>query len=220
MCTPFRLHYHPSSSTSSSTTTTLTQQRGAGLIKEVDKYDQRLKVALKKSEDSRSKYVGLKLLLEESRVGIAKFLTLLEGQNASNRFPTAASMMPAIPDIPDALTMVESKVAGILDAVRMVVHNKGDAPRNGAGKPGEAAGNAIIRPSDEAGAGSEDAADDSARGLGEDGLGVQGDGRQASRGLAADDADDIIFQVRLLQRVVRTACIEHSTATAFQRLVL
>ena len=100
------------------------------ICQEVDKYDQRLKVALKRSDDSRTKFVSLKLLLEESRVGIAKFLTLLEGQagqSGPGRSPTVA--LPSIPAIPEALSEVETKIAGILDAVRLVIQDDSSSKR-------------------------------------------------------------------------------------------
>ena len=75
---------------------------------------------MKKNSDSREKYVSLKLLLEESRVGIAKFLTLLEGQGTTE----GLFYMPSIPEIPQSLVQVENKVSGILEAVRLVADNE------------------------------------------------------------------------------------------------
>ena len=76
--------------------------------------------------------MSLKLLLEESRVGIAKFLTLLEGQagqSGPGRSPAVA--LPSIPAIPEALSEVETKIAGILDAVRLVIQDDSSSKRGG-----------------------------------------------------------------------------------------
>jgi hypothetical protein len=105
------------------------------LYREVDLYDQKLTEAQRKHQKQREKSTRVRLLLEESRITVGRFLKTLSNFGTSslsmNDDPTR--FVPSISSLPKALQNVKSQVAVMLEQLAVLLAADSDA---GSSRPG------------------------------------------------------------------------------------
>ena len=99
------------------------------LYREVDLYDQKLTEAQRKHQKQREKSTRVRLLLEESRITVGRFLKTLSNFGTSslsmNDDPTR--FVPSISSLPKALQNVKSQVAVMLEQLAVLLAADSDA---------------------------------------------------------------------------------------------
>ena len=92
------------------------------LYREVDEYDQKLAEAQRRHSENKQKSSKLKLLLEESRITVNRFLKTLNtfqgggsGINENDYVPSVASLPKALQTVKSRVTTMREQLAGLLE---------------------------------------------------------------------------------------------------------
>lgn len=112
-----------------------TVQGNRSLYKEVDRYEEKLTEEKRKLRDTKEKATNVRLLLEETRVTVGRFLHMLSSfdeketgaRGSNNVIPIKSAVedyVPAVDKLPEALRTVASKVAIMLESLGKLLEQR------------------------------------------------------------------------------------------------